>query len=87
MMNVKEKGVDDSENNVITLWAKGPTAGRIPVDGHIWPLTLRQAILPAFRLCRERLEAAGRKTAICQPYGKTGSLCGTVLAGATQHGR
>ena len=69
-MNVKEKGVDDSENNVIALWSKGAPAGRTPMDGHIWPLTLQQAILPAFRLCRQRLDAAGRKTSICQPAGK-----------------
>jgi hypothetical protein len=62
--------MDDPDDKVVPLWTSGSLPRKVTGDGQLWPLTLRQAIFPAFRLCQKQLAAKGRKTNICEAKGR-----------------
>jgi len=62
--------MDYPDDNVVPLWTGGSLPSKVTGDGKLWPLTLRQAIFPAFRLCQKQMITVGRKTNLCESAGK-----------------
>ena len=76
--------MSNSGEKVIPIWTNGTLPKHVTGDGQLWPLVLKQAIFPAFRISSAKLNLEGRATNICAP--KDAGRPFVVLVWSGRHG-